>query len=325
MIELRQGPVRDALAAASRVLPALSEALGADREVVIVPGNHDHHLLDGWLARRAADAPPPPLAPETDVAWAEHEPLAALARALAPARVRVCYPGVWLREDVYASHGHYLDRHTTFPIFERIGAGAMGRMLGVPLQEIRVPDDYEAALAPLYAWLHAVAQRRGRAPATEPGSSAAEDDAEIRMWRALGAGASRGGFDAWLRRQALKLAVRGAIAALNRAGIGPLDAEFSHRALRDASLTALGNVLESLHLTPSHAIFGHSHRAGPLAADEPAGWTTPAGTQLLNSGCWVREPAFIGRDVTRSPYRAGFYVELRDGEPPELRNALDGG
>ena len=47
VVELRQGPVRDALAQARPVLSALAEALGSDREVVIVPGNHDHHLLAG--------------------------------------------------------------------------------------------------------------------------------------------------------------------------------------------------------------------------------------------------------------------------------------
>ena len=61
IVELRQGPVRDALAAASRVLADLAQALAPGAEVVIVPGNHDHHLLDGWLARRAASRPPPPL------------------------------------------------------------------------------------------------------------------------------------------------------------------------------------------------------------------------------------------------------------------------
>ena len=37
-----------------------------------------------------------------------------------PARtVEFAYPGIWLREDVYATHGHYLDVHMTVPTFER--------------------------------------------------------------------------------------------------------------------------------------------------------------------------------------------------------------
>ena len=41
----------------------------------------------------------------------------------------VAYPGVWLREDVYALHGHYSDLHATVPTFERIAAGAMARFV----------------------------------------------------------------------------------------------------------------------------------------------------------------------------------------------------
>ena len=99
----------------------LARALAAGTEVVIVPGNHDHHLIDGWRARRAAAAPPPPLGLDDEVSWIPAEPLGILADALAPARVSVRYPGVWLREDVYATHGHLLDRHITVPHFERSG------------------------------------------------------------------------------------------------------------------------------------------------------------------------------------------------------------
>ena len=55
VIELRQGPVRDALPP----LPPLAEvgeALRPSAEVVVVPGNHDHHLVDGWITRRAPPA-----------------------------------------------------------------------------------------------------------------------------------------------------------------------------------------------------------------------------------------------------------------------------
>jgi hypothetical protein len=45
--------------------------------------------------------------------------------------------------------------------------------------------------------------------------------------------------------------------------------------------------------------------------------------QLINSGCWVHEPAFLGPDPARSPYRPGFAVELVDDEPPRLINVLN--
>ncbi len=47
------------------------------------------------------------------------------------AKLRFNYPGVWLRKDVYATHGHYLDRHLTIPTFERLGLALVERTLGL--------------------------------------------------------------------------------------------------------------------------------------------------------------------------------------------------
>ena len=47
-----------------------------------------------------------------------------------PATVEVAYPGIWLRDDVYAMHGHYLDVHCAIPTLEVLGGardGADGR------------------------------------------------------------------------------------------------------------------------------------------------------------------------------------------------------
>src|SRR4051812_3539457 len=60
-VELRHGPVREALAAARPVLREIGQALGG--ELVLVPGNHDHRLLSEWLEGRGTGggaAPPPP-------------------------------------------------------------------------------------------------------------------------------------------------------------------------------------------------------------------------------------------------------------------------
>ncbi|MFZ0090764.1 MAG: metallophosphoesterase, partial [Solirubrobacteraceae bacterium] len=69
LLELRHGPVRDALGAAEQPLREIGAALGPDREVVIVAGNHDYHLIDGWAGRRAAHSPPPALGHESAVSW----------------------------------------------------------------------------------------------------------------------------------------------------------------------------------------------------------------------------------------------------------------
>ena len=75
------------------------------------------------------------------------------------APLQFAYPGIWLRDDVYAIHGHYADVHATVPTFERLAAGTMARFVAHLPQDGVTPDDYEAVLSPLYAWLHALTQR----------------------------------------------------------------------------------------------------------------------------------------------------------------------
>jgi hypothetical protein len=314
VVELRHGPVRDALAAAQEVLVPLGEAIGSGGEVVIVPGNHDHHLLDGWFERRARKQEPPPLGLAEDVEPRAGEPLAALVRYLAPADVRVCYPGVWLREDVYATHGHYCDRHTTVPMLERLGAGVMARIAREPAAGPHRVDDYEATLAPIYAWVHAMAQR-GR-----PDLAESSHGPSAKAWRVLVNSDGRRS----LRRQGLIAAFPALIAAMNRAGLGPLKADLSGPELRAAALRAFSEACTRLRIDAEHVIFGHTHRAGPLPGDDRSEWRTPAGARLLNIGCWVYEPDFLGPRPLESPYRPGFAAVLEDAAPPALTPLLDG-
>jgi UDP-2,3-diacylglucosamine pyrophosphatase LpxH len=353
VLELRQGPAREALAAAAPVLRELGGALGPEGEVVLTFGNHDHHLLDAWLGRRADGG----LGLESPVDWHEHEPLGRLAAALAPARVRACYPGVWLARGVYAVHGHYLDAETTLPTFERLGAGGMARLLRRPLPAFAAAEDYEALLAPLYAWLHATAQggravggvdsnrltlrawaqlrADGRGAGGGAGGRGAGGGAGGRGagggvgGRGAGGGAggqgAGGGAGGW-RARALRAVFPLAIGILNRAGLGPLRAELNARTLRDSSLVAMAATVRRMGVSADWIVFGHTHRAGPLPEDELALWHLPGGARLINSGSWVHEPAFLGRDPARSPYRAGFAVVLDEdgGEPaPRLVNLLD--
>ena len=72
---------------------------------------------------------PPPLGVEQLLEPAQASPaLARIAGWVAPARMRVAYPGLWVRPDVYATHGHYLDSHLTIPTLERLSVGAMARL-----------------------------------------------------------------------------------------------------------------------------------------------------------------------------------------------------
>lgn len=313
VVELRHGPFRPALDEARPVLAELGAALGKDGELVVVPGNHDHRLLRGWLERLAALPAPDALGLESVVDWVDGEPLAALAGAGAPAKVRVSYPGLWLRDDVYAIHGHYLDRHITVPILERLGAGVMARIVPEPAGGPRRAEDYEQTLGPLYAWLDAIAQAGG-APGSRRGSSL-----QVRAWRRLAGGQRR----ASLRRTGVGLGFIAAVAALNRAGVGPLRPGLSGPELRRGGLRAFAEVLGRLGVGCRHAIFGHTHRAGPLPGDEQREWSTPSGIAMLNTGSWLDEPGLLGPDPARSPYRPGFAVLLEDDSPPRLVNLLE--
>ena len=63
VLELRHGPPREAMAAARPFFEDLGRAL-AGRELVIIAGNHDHALVEPWLARRGEEDEPAPLGVE---------------------------------------------------------------------------------------------------------------------------------------------------------------------------------------------------------------------------------------------------------------------
>jgi predicted phosphodiesterase len=312
-LELRHGPAREALARAEPIMRAIGGALGADGEVVLVPGNHDHAIAAGWLDWRGRREDPGPLAleervPAVTASWIAKR----LAGFLAPARVEVAYPGIWLRDDVYAIHGHYLDVHFPIPMPERLMAGAMARLVG-GIPDPATPDDYEAVLAPIYAASHASAQRAvGGRPAVG-GRSA------VGTWRRL-TGRGRG---RRIRAYALGAGFRVAVLAVNRAGIGPVQANVGVDDLRVAALEGIGEVARRLRIAPAHLVFGHTHRTGRLDGDLAAQWRTPGGTQLHNAGSWIFDDAFVRRGPAgASPYWPGGAIALDDDAPPRLERLL---
>ncbi|MGH2840571.1 MAG: metallophosphoesterase [Solirubrobacteraceae bacterium] len=313
-IELRGAPARDGLAVAEPVLRAIGDALGSDGEVLIAPGNHDHALAAGWLDWRGRREDPGPLELEQRVAPHHASWIAKrLAGFLSPATTEIVYPGVWLRDDVYAMHGHYVDAHTEMPTIERLAAGVMGRIVGA-VPERATPDDYEARLAPIYAWIQAASQRTvaGR---RRPGTGAA-----VKVWKALEGGRSRRS----LRRYALTAPFRLAVLGANRAGLGPVRGEISPHALRRAGLKAISEAARRLQLAPEHLIFGHTHRIGMLDGDEPSEWQTASGTCLHNAGSWTFETHFMAPGLPRSgPYWPGGAVALDEDGAPRLERLLD--
>jgi hypothetical protein len=71
------------------------------------------------------------------------------------------------------------------------------------------PDDYEAALAPLYAWMHALSERSGGGRRRPPSAASAE------AWRVLGGDGHRP-----LRGRLLAGILPLGISGINRLGLG---------------------------------------------------------------------------------------------------------
>lgn len=302
-VELRHGPTRDALAAATPVLAALGAAVP---EVVLVPGNHDHQLIAPWLEERGRDGEPPPLALDEEIDPASGHALRMIAEALGDARLEVRYPGVWLREDVYATHGHYLDCCLTMPTVERLAVGAMQLVTGPVPEQGALPDDFEAQLAPLYAWTHAVVHGSG-------GSWSARRQATSKSaWGMLTGDGPRP-----LRARMVAALFPAAIASLNRAGLGPVRPHLSGRELRQAGLRGMSDVVRRLDVQAAHVLFGHTHRSGPLETDPRHEWLAATGPRLWNAGAWVDED-FLDAATVDAPYYAGRAIELDDDGPPRL-------
>jgi hypothetical protein len=313
-LELREAPHRDAAELAAPFFSEVGAALGPDHELLLLAGNHDHGLVAGWIDARLQSERSGFLGLSEPIAPADAGPLAArLAEAAAPARLRIAYPGVWLRDDVYAIHGHYVDLHSTVPTFERLAAGAMARWVVHLPEHGAQPDDYEAALAPLYAFLHQLTQRSDHA-AVSAGAGAS-----ARAWVAMaGEGRARHPF----RAAALGTGYVAAVAALNALGLGPVDRDLSGAALRRGGLRGIHEVLRRLGITAPHVIFGHTHRSGPWPGDDQAEWRTPAGTQVHNTGSWVYQPHFLSERPHASPYWPGTAVVVEDDGPPRLIRLL---
>ncbi len=276
-IELRDGRPSEALEAAVPFFEDLGEAMSG-RRVTVVAGNHDYQLASRWLTRRRAAGARAALGLEQVSVPQPGDPLAQLAQRMGGTEVVLAYPGLWLRADVYASHGHYLDCHNQVATFECLARRATERLLREPRNGYRTPDDYEAVLQPLYRAIYRVAQsQRARV----------------------------------LARSAKAMVRWGEGLAGYR---GPR---------RRPGLLAMAQVVERLTIEASYVIFGHLHRPGPDEADDP-GWTTATGVQLVNSGSWVYEPAYLGTTPADSPYWPGTCVVVAGDGPPELRGLLRG-
>ncbi len=304
VVELRNLPVGPSLARARPFFEELGEALG-EVEVTLVPGNHDHRLAE-------------PLLDDLSIAGdltlgLEHchvpaGPAVLIDEWLGRARLEIAYPGVWLREDVYATHGHYMDVHLSLPRAECLVAAAMARVSG-PLPHQMTPNDYERVLRPLYGFAYSLAQvmpvkRRRNGPFERAWEVLAWETEEL----TVKARAARAGFP---------LAIR----SLNKLLRADFEPDVRPAAIFRSGVEAATELAVRLGVDDVHVINGHSHRSGPLP-DEPE-WLLPGGGRLHNTGSWVFASAFHQPGVPPNSYWPGTVTWLEDDDPPRRLQLLN--
>jgi hypothetical protein len=287
IVELLEGRPREAMDVAEPVLRALGARLGSAAEVIVVPGNHDAGFVRPWL--RAHDES---LGLDTPIPLDATPALARLTSWLEPARVRVSYPGVWLADRVWATHGHYLDRHLLPEAAYGVARGLLGRMP----RDGATPADYEG------------------------GPSATRVEALLTRWlpRPL----------AELMDELAELLRAATMPSSPRRVLGRRLAPFAQHALgaqmRRASIPALARVVHRLGVDADWVLFGHVHRCGPLAGDVLRQWSGPGGVpRIANTGSWVYEPVLLHRVAPPHPYWPGGAIRLAEGGEPEAIGLLD--
>lgn len=306
LLELRERRADEVLELAAPVLAAIGEAVSG-REIVLAPGNHDYELVSPALEGARLDG----VALTREGTYATDTGVLSrrVAKLLAPAKVSLAYPGLWLREDVWATHGHYADLHLTVPRVESIFAHTVGRMVGAGKRGVSL-ETYEATVAPVYAFSHAIAQSAPAQRAIRGGNTSRE------VWsKAVGGGP--GGL--LLGR----MVIPAAVAALNALGVGSFRSDISALELRRGGLRAMAQVVRDLDVDAAHVVFGHTHRAGPLPG-EVEGWWPGGGVRLHNTGSWLLEGAFSAADGPANPYWPGRVTWVGEEGPPSFENVLEG-
>lgn len=285
LVELLGRSVSHSMQVAEPVFSAIGERLERGAEVLLVPGNHDRALIRRWLRARRE-----PLELDTEVPLNASGELGRLASWLGPAEVRAYYPGVFLGDGVWATHGHYLDRHLLPDSSYGMARGLLGRL---PSDGAR-PENYE------------------------PGGD--------RSLRDLGAALP--GPLRWPLQQLAGVA-RAATTPLSPGRLlspqlAPLTRPVLSFQMRHAALPALARVVHRLRVDAETVVFGHIHRLGPRPGDDASHWLGPGGRpEMFNCGSWIYDPLLLYRASPPHPYWPGGALVLEDGQPPQPVALLD--
>ncbi len=286
IVELMEGRAQQAMAVAEPVLRELGRAIGPDGEIIVVPGNHDRPLVRAW-ARRAGEA----LQPDSAVPFDASPALAHLVSWLAPASVRVFYPGAWLDGRVWVTHGHYLDWHLMPVSSFGFARGVLRRL---PRDEVP-PIAYETANRP--------SMTRATRWLPRPFATLVDDLAMLVRASTMP------------REQHRRIL---------RARLSPLTSRVLGVQMRRASIPALARVVHRLGINAEWVVFGHVHRLGPIARDDVNEWRGPGGVpRIANTGAWLYEPLLIHHARPPHPYWPGGAVVIEDGAEPRALGLLD--
>jgi hypothetical protein len=304
-LELREQTLAQVLDAVRPFFEELGETM-AGRRVVLVPGNHDHRLAEPLLEAVALEggvlglehrAPPAGEATTRIDAW------------LGEAELSIAYPGLWLRDDVYATHGHYMDCHMTLPRLECVAAAAVMRSGRRP-PDPAAPGDYERVLRPLYGFAFGLADGGLTSKAKRPSE---------RAWRSVSSHES-GVIAKATRRALVGAGVPAGIWALNRLLRADFAPDVSPAAITRDGIAAATELSRRLRIDAAHVITGHTHRAGPEESD--AQWPLAGCGTLHNTGSWVYADVFHHPGRPPGPYWPGTVTWLEDEGPPRRERLL---
>lgn len=302
VLELRDSPVGAVLERAQPALSAIGQSAGEAR-VVLVPGNHDHQLTGVGLSRRLAGGSDPGLRLERAHVASPGTLAAEVGRRLGCA-VTVAYPGLWLRPDVYATHGHYLDCHNTAPRPEVVAAAAISGLLDAMPEGPLSPEAYERVLAPIYAINYGRAQVRRFGLVA---SSGPESPREVDRTSLDSPSPGR-------QPRRSRHPVQTALAALGSERIGRFRLGLGSAEVSLAARMAMAEVVRRLRIEARYVIFGHTHEAGEFREEWRASGLA-AGGALINAGSWVAGP---GARTPRAENAQGWCVLVEGDRPPRV-------
>jgi UDP-2,3-diacylglucosamine pyrophosphatase LpxH len=287
VLELAEGRPRQALTAAEPILRAIGRRMGPERTIVLVPGNHDRALTRSWARAQGAALTVDALVPADATAL-----LTEVVGWLAPAPVEVRTPGVWLSSRVWATHGHYLDRHL-------LPESAYGLHRRRPAPEPVGAAEYERARRPSVTWVETLVTRF--------------------LPRRL-AGMAGGAADLLRASTTPSLPRR-----LHSHRLAPLARLVLGFQMQRASNPALVHVAARLGVDAEWVVYGHVHRNGPREDDEASLWSGPGGRPLLaNTGSWIYEPLLLHNGGPPHPYWPGGALIVEDEDDPVAVGLLDG-